>query len=69
MPRPPLRSIFPFLAAGLVSLASALPAKEASAFSPYLVVPAPSVAEATSAYKYANMTAADALADAWRQSR
>jgi hypothetical protein len=47
---------------GLVAAAFALarPAP-ASAFSPYLVIPDPSVAEATPAYRYANMTDAEAF--------
>ena len=63
MPRTSLRTAFPFLVAGLTTLAGVLPAKKAAALSPYLVVPAPSVAEASAAYKYANMTAAEALAE------
>ena len=35
----------------------------ASAFSPYLVVPDPRVAEASAAYRYANMSNAEALAE------
>jgi hypothetical protein len=35
----------------------------AQAFSPYLVIPDPDVAEATPAYRYANMTDAEALAE------
>jgi hypothetical protein len=35
----------------------------AQAFSPFLVVPDPAVAEASPAYRYANMTDADALAE------
>jgi hypothetical protein len=63
VPQRTLRTAFPFLVAGLAALSSVLPAKEASAYSPYLVVPAPAVAEATAAYRYANMTAAEALAE------
>jgi hypothetical protein len=63
VPRISLRTAFPFLVAGLATMAGVLPAKEAAAVSPYLVVPAASVAEATAAYKYANMTAAEAIAE------
>lgn len=42
--------------------AAVLPAERASA-SPYLVIPAPEVAEASAAYRYANMTGAEALAE------
>lgn len=63
MPRPFLRTLFPFVAAGLTTLAGIFPASDASALSPYLVVPAPSVAEASAAYKYANMTETEALSE------
>ncbi len=63
MPRTSLRTAFPFLVAGLTTLAGVLPAEKAEALSPYLVVPAASVAEATAAYRYANMTASEALAE------
>jgi hypothetical protein len=48
----------------LLVAASALVAPSAArAFSPYLVVPPPAVAEASPAYRYANMTDAQALAE------
>lgn len=47
------------LAAGLVGVAPA----PARAFSPFLVVPEPAVAEASPAYRYANMTDAQAFAE------
>jgi hypothetical protein len=40
----------------------------ADAFSPFLVVPDPAVAEASPAYRYANMTDAEALAELDRRS-
>ena len=61
MPRITLRTALPFLAGGLFSLLGPLPVKEASAS--YLVIPSPEVAEASAAYKYANMTEAEALAE------
>ncbi len=52
------------LVVALLAAASALAAPSAArAFSPYLVVPPPAVAEASPAYRYANMTDADALAE------
>jgi hypothetical protein len=54
---------------GLLAAASALTAPSgAEAFSPYLVVPDPAVAEASPAYRYANMTDAEALAELDRRS-
>jgi hypothetical protein len=50
----------PFLALALAALAVGSPAP-ARAFSPYLVVPDPAVAEASPAYRYANMTDAEAF--------
>jgi Extensin-like protein C-terminus len=51
------------LLVGLLAAASAVVAPSAaSAFSPYLVVPDPRVAEASPAYRYANMSDADAYA-------
>jgi Extensin-like protein C-terminus len=48
----------------VVAAASTLVAPSAArAFSPYLVVPPPAVAEASPAYRYANMTDAEALAE------
>jgi hypothetical protein len=49
--------------AGLVAAACALAPSAANAFSPYLVVPDPRVAEASPAYRFANMTDAEALAE------
>jgi hypothetical protein len=63
VPQTTLRTVFPFLVAGLTAFAGVLPAKKASAASPYLAIPSPSAAEATAAYRYANMTAAEALAE------
>jgi hypothetical protein len=52
------------LSVGLLAAASALVAPAAAqAFSPYLVVPDPAVAEASPAYRYANMTDVEALAE------
>ena len=39
------------------------PANRASALSPYLVVPAPSVAESSAAYRYANMSDSEVYAE------
>ena len=50
----------PFLALAIAALAVGSPAP-ARAFSPYLVVPDPAVAEASPAYRYANMTDAEAM--------
>jgi hypothetical protein len=50
----------PFLALAISALAVLRPAP-ARAFSPYLVVPDPAVAEASPAYRYANMTDTEAL--------
>lgn len=50
----------PFLALAIAALALGRPAP-ARAFSPYLVVPDPAVAEASPAYRYANMTDAEAF--------
>lgn len=47
----------------LVALACALGALPADAFSPFLVVPEPAVAEASPAYRYANMTDAEAFSE------
>jgi hypothetical protein len=63
VPRTLLRSLGQLFLGGLAALACVFPAQNAAAYSPYLVVPAPSVAEATSAYRYANMTAAEAIAE------
>ena len=50
----------PFLAVAIAALAAFNPAP-ARAFSPYLVVPDPAVAEASPAYRYANMSDTEAL--------
>ncbi|MBK8251522.1 MAG: extensin family protein [Polyangiaceae bacterium] len=63
MPRTLLRTLAPYLAAGIAAVAGIVPAKQAAALSPYLVVPASDVAEATASYRYANMTGAEALAE------
>jgi hypothetical protein len=52
------------LSVGLLASACALAAPSAAeAFSPFLVTPDPAVAEASPAYRYANMTDAEALAE------
>lgn len=52
------------LAVGLLAATTALVAPAAAqAFSPYLVVPDPAVAEASPAYRYANMTDSEAFAE------
>jgi len=57
------------LSVGLLAAASALVAPSAAqAFSPYLVLPTPAVAEASPAYRYANMTDAEALTELDRRS-
>jgi hypothetical protein len=49
---------------GLLAAASAIAAPGAAeAFSPFLTVPEPAVAEATPAYRYANLSDAEALAE------
>ena len=59
----------PKLLVGLLAAAAALAAPSAAeAFSPFLVVPDPAVAEASPAYRYANMTNAEALAELDRRS-
>jgi len=63
VPRTHLRTVGRFLLGGFAALAALLPAENASALSPYLVVPTPAVAEASAAYRYANMTASEALAE------
>jgi Extensin-like protein C-terminus len=50
----------PFLALVIATVTAGLPAP-ARAFSPYLVVPDPAVAEASPAYRYANMSDGEAL--------
>ena len=50
----------PFLALAIAAITAGAPAP-ARAFSPYLVVPDPAVAEASPAYRYANMSDAEAL--------
>ena len=58
------RRIFPRLLGGLLAALPAVFAPSmAEAFSPYLVVPDPAVAEASPAYHYANMTNDEALAE------
>jgi hypothetical protein len=49
--------------AGLLAAACALSPSAANAFSPYLMVPDPRVAEASPAYRFANMTDAEAFAE------
>lgn len=49
--------------AALVAAACALPPSNASAFDRFLVVPEPDVAEASPAYRYANMSNDEALAE------
>jgi hypothetical protein len=57
------------IVAGLLAAASAaLAPGAAEAFSPYLVVPDPAVAEASPAYRYANMSDAEALAELDRRA-
>jgi Extensin-like protein C-terminus len=51
------------LLAAVASFAVAAMPSAASAFSPYLVVPEPAVAEASPAYRYANMTDGEAFAE------
>lgn len=54
---------------GLLAAAPALAAPSAAeAFSPFLVVPDPAVAEASPAYRYANMTDAEAFAELDRRA-
>jgi hypothetical protein len=54
---------------GLLAAACALAAPSpAQAFSPFLVVPEPAVAEASPAYRYANMTDSEAIAELDRRS-
>jgi Extensin-like protein C-terminus len=61
--------VSPKLLGGLFTAVSVLfVPSAASAFSPYLVVPEPAVAEASPAYRYANMTDAEALAELDRRS-
>jgi extensin-like protein len=50
----------PFLALAIAAITAGVPAP-ARAFSPYLVVPDPAVAEASPAYRYANMSDAEAF--------
>jgi hypothetical protein len=57
----------PLLGALAAAVAALVPAP-ASAFSPFLVVPDPAVAEASPAYRYANMTDAEAVAELDRRS-
>ncbi|MFO0591881.1 MAG: extensin family protein [Polyangiaceae bacterium] len=61
MPRNTLRTLARLFLGGLTAAAALLPAERASAS--YLVIPPPAVAEASAAYKYANMTGAEALAE------
>jgi hypothetical protein len=64
---PAPRSLSRSLTAAL-ALASALAAPSAAeAFSPFLVVPDPAVAERSPAYRYANMTDAEAVAELSRR--
>jgi hypothetical protein len=60
--------LFSKLSIGLLATAFALVTPSAArAFSPYLVVPDPALAEASPAYRYANMTDAEALAELERR--
>ena len=61
MPRNTLRTLARLFLGGLTAAAAVLPCSSASAS--YLVIPPPAVAEASAAYKYANMTGAEALAE------
>ena len=59
----------PKLLVGLLAAGSAIAAPSAAeAFSPFLVVPEPAVAEASPAYRYANMTDTEAIAELDRRS-
>ena len=60
--RTPLLGAKPLLGLLVAAFAVIRPAP-AQAFSPYLVMPDPDVAEATPAYRYANMTDAEVLAE------
>jgi hypothetical protein len=55
------------MAAAIALAVAAATPSAASAYSPFLVVPDPKVAEATPAYRYANMTDAEALAEVDRR--
>jgi len=57
------RSLPRSLAAALALASAAAVPSAAEAFSPFLVVPDPAVAEASPAYRYANMTDGEALAE------
>jgi hypothetical protein len=61
VPRITLRHLARLFLGGLTAAAAVLPAERASAS--YLVIPPPAVAEASAAYKYANMTDVEALAE------
>lgn len=61
MPRNTLRTLARLFLGGLTAAAALFPAPSASAS--YLVIPPPAQAEASAAYKYANMTGAEALAE------
>lgn len=62
VPRITLRTLARLFLGGLTAAAAMLPAERASASS-YLVIPPAAVAEASAAYKYANMTDVEALAE------
>lgn len=60
---PALRSLLRSSLAALALGAAAVIPTSAAAFSPFLVVPDPAVAEASPAYRYANMSDAEAIAE------
>ncbi|MFT3774438.1 MAG: extensin family protein [Minicystis sp.] len=65
----PVSRLIPRSLTAALALASAIALPSAAeAFSPFLVVPDPAVAEASPAYRYANMTDADAFAELDRRS-
>lgn len=64
---PLYRSLPRSLTAALALASAALLPSAASAFSPFLVVPDPAIAEASPAYRYANMTDAEAIAEVDRR--
>lgn len=65
----PLSRLIPRSLTAALALASAVALPSAAkAFSPFLVVPDPAVAEASPAYRYANMTDGEALAELDRRS-
>lgn len=66
-PVPAPRSLSRSLAAALALAAALVAPSAAHGFSPFLVVPDPAVAEASPAYRYANMTDAEAVAELQRR--